>query len=336
MKGVICHGIGPASEVLSIENDLPRPSLKVGHVLVEVHATSVNPIDVKTRNGEVPNFLVKFPRILGGDLSGIVIESRSSSFPPGTNVIALTEGFNFRDAGQGCYCEYVSVPENLLVKLPESMDMVLAAGIPLVSVTALMALDSCMLKAGSHLLIVGGAGGVGTMCLQLARERGLEVTTTCSSRNVEFCKELGATHVIPYDEKNFWDDAVVGSYDAIIDLIGGDNELQGLKILKPTGTFVSVLNSGMTKKHGKVLGMLRTSVHIPLTKLKAFMGIGPAYRIIMVRPNASMLLKVIDSLEKGTIHPVVSEVLQLEDAVRAHQLIEAGKNSRGKIILQIK
>lgn len=239
--------------------------------------------------------------------------------------MGLTQGFQIWNPW-GTYAELTTACENDLVLVPDNLTMQEAAGIPLVSITAYMALDACESKtAGKKLLIQGGAGGCGTMCIQLAKLRGFEVTVTCSSRNIDFVKNLGADHAIDYKSQNFWERK--DRYDAVIDFVGGDAETNSLKVLRKDGTFVSVLSSS---------SILRTIWQACSQKTKSLLGLGPAYKIIMVHPDGRILQNIADYLQDGRIRPVIDKVMSLEDAAAAHEYMDQGKNSRGKVILTVK
>eukprot|EP00889_Picochlorum_renovo_P004501 jgi/Picre1/31531/NNA_006883.t1 len=215
-RAVVMRQFGSsAQEALELVTDHPKPKRGKGEVLIQVHGTSLNPVDCKTRRGEMPKFLVSLPKVLGGDVSGIVVESDSDAFPVGH-----------------------------LVMVPSDVDLVEAAGVPLVSVTASMALNAICPSGSSDaqhddtssedkkkkkILIHGGAGGVGSMCIQLAKQRGYEVYTTSSHE--EFCADLGADHVINYKTSRFWEMYGKGEFDAVIDPIGGEVETHSLQML---------------------------------------------------------------------------------------------------------
>jgi len=337
MKAVVLRKFGGAEEALELVEDYPKPKRAKGEVLIQVHGTSLNPVDCKTRRGEVPRFLVKLPKVLGGDVSGIVVESDSDTFPIGTRVMALTEGFQMWKPW-GCYCEYVSVPESQVVIVPEEVDLTEAGGVPLVAVTAYMALDAAGHADGSgkKILIHGGAGGVGTMCVQLAKYRGYEVSTSCSERNREFCIKLGADHVIDYKTSKFWEVYKKGEFDVVIDLIGGDVETHSLALLDSSGVFISVLNSGWVAKYGVTGGALKTMTQAVGGKIKAMLKLGPSYKLIMVSPNKEMLQDVSSLLAQKAISPVTSKVVPLSNVFDAHQEMDNGLTSRGKVVFSVR
>ncbi len=336
-KAVVMRRFGsPAKEALELVENHPKPKRGDGEVLIQVHGTSLNPIDCKTRRGEMPKFLISLPKVLGGDVSGVVVESDSDVFTVGSRVMALTAGFQMW-VPWGCYCEYVSVPEHHVVAVPSGVDLVEAAGVPLVSVTASMALnaisgDSCpsdaknddILVPKKKILIHGGSGGVGSMCIQLAKHRGYEVYTTSS--HDAFCTDLGADHVINYKTSRFWDVYGKGKFDAIIDPIGGAVETHSVQMLDRDGVFVCIMHSH------PLLTFAKKFLHT----LKHALGLGPAYHVIMVSPNQDILQEVAVLLEQKKVRPVISKVLPLSGVMDAHDEMDAGLNTKGKIVFAVR
>ena len=328
-RAVILRRFGSAKEALDVVEDHPKPKRRRDEVLIQVYGTSLNPIDCKTRRGEIPKILVALPKVLGGDVSGKVVESDSEAYPIGTRVMALTNAFHFW-VPWGCYCEFVSVPERHLVRVPDNVDLLEAAGVPLVSVTASMALNAIKPRPRdrnqSRILIHGGSGGVGSMCIQLAKHRGYEVYTTCSGMNTEFCKQLGADHAIDYTSNQFWNLYEKGYFDAIVDVIGGDVEQHSLKILDPLhGTFVCVLNTNP----------MSTVFRSFLYRIKHALGFSPSYHVVMVSPNQYIPKDVAALLDKAIIRPVVSKIVPLSDVVAVHDDMDHGVSPRGKVVLSI-
>lgn len=138
-------------------------------------------------------------------------------------------------------------------------------------------------------------------------------------------KSLGADHAIDYKSEKFWEGN--NRYDAVIDFVGGDADTNSLKVLRREGTFVSVLSSR---------SIFRIIWQAGIQKTKSLLGLGPAYRIIMVHPDGKILQNIADYLQAGMIRPVIDKIMSLEDAAAAHEYMDQGKNSRGKVILTVK
>lgn len=188
MRAVLVERYGDPS-VLVLKQDYPKPARGPSELLVRVHATSVN--DTKIRKGYLKWAGGVVPKVLGGDVAGVVEESDPGSrFQPGDKMWGLVAGYRW-SVKSGAYADYVSAPEAHFAPMPESLSFEEAAALPLVALTAWQALGTVRLEAGQgRVLVHAGSGGVGSMAVQLAKARGLQVTTTCSSRNVNLVKEV--------------------------------------------------------------------------------------------------------------------------------------------------
>src|SRR5580700_9125874 len=188
MKAVVIHSFG-SEKVLKLEN-LSRPAPKADEVLVKVHAASVNPVDYKTREGKFPVVKQeKLPVVLGRDVAGTIeaVGPSARRFKPGDEVYALL------DHELGGYAEYVVIREGDVSAKPKHLNFTEAAAVPLVAVTAWQGLfDHGKLQAGQHVLIHGGAGGVGHLAIQIAKARGARVSATAAKEDLEFVRGLGA------------------------------------------------------------------------------------------------------------------------------------------------
>ncbi len=308
MKAVRIHSYG-GSDALTFE-DVPRPEPGEGEILIRVHATSINPFDVALRSGYmVEYFNHTLPLILGIDVSGVVEQTgpNTNSFSPGDAVFTKTGVF--RD---GAYAEYVVVPAADVVEKPASLDHNQAAALPHVTITAWGALfDQGNLQPGQTVLIHGAAGGVGHMAVQLAKWRGAHVIGT-ASENFDLLDSLGVDHAINYTEAAFEDH--VHDIDLVVDTIGGETLQRSWGTLKPGGTLVSMIEQ-------------------PQQEIAEEHGVKPA--MLWTHPPTGETLKTISQLaDDGTITPVVSTILPLEEIKKGHQMIES-KHTGGKVVLQV-
>lgn len=308
MKAVRMHEHGDAS-VLRYE-DAPVPNPGEGEVLVRVHASGVNPVDWKIRDGNLGNLSSAMPYTLGYDIAGVVesLGDGVEGFAIGDDVFAYMP-----IRGGGGYAEFAVVATSALAKMPESIDYVHSAGVPLAALTAWQALiDIAQLQAGQTILIHAGAGGVGHFAVQIAKSLGATVITTASPRNHEFLRELGADQVIDYRTQNFWE--VAGEVDVVLDAIGGETQERSYDVLKEGGFLVSIVQPPAPEK------------------LKEH---GVRGQIFLVQPNAEDLTQIAKLIDAGKIVPHVSLTVPLEDVAKAHAQSEGG-HTRGKIVLKVR
>ena len=300
-------------EVIEINNNASKPSASSGQVLVEVHAGSLNPFDYKLRTGYMQKMIpLQFPFTIGGDFSGIVTElgENVSELKVGDEVFGQALALN---GGSGAIAEFAaSNVANSYLK-PKNIDFLQTASLPLVGASAIQALEEHIkLKSGQKILIHGGAGGIGSISVQLAKYLGAYVATTASSKDMEFVKSLGADEVIDYKTQKF--ENLLKDFDAVFDTVGGETIDKSFRILKKGGVIVSMLgapNSELAKQHNVT-------------------AIGQNTRI-----NSEMLARLTELVEKGAIKPQVDKVFPLERTREAFEYFENG-HPRGKVVIKIK
>ena len=321
MKAIRLHAPGGPEQV--VFEDAPMPTLQPGDALVRVLAsgTTRNELDWgPTYTDE--HGRSRTPSIPGHELCGIVealapdvaannaagnTGSAVTDITPGAPVYALTSFF--RD---GTAAEYIAVSAADLAPKPTTLDAIQAASVPLSGLTAWQALfDHAHLKKGQRILIHGGAGGVGTFAIQLARFIGAHVITTAHPRNIELVKSLGADEVIDYTKQRFEDHAA--DLDVVLDSLGGDTQQHSWRLLKRGGVLVSIAGE---------------SIEQPAPEL----GVRGVFFI--VKSNRGQLIELGKLIDKGHVKTVVSTVLPLEQAKKAFEMaFTAGKF--GKIVLQV-
>jgi alcohol dehydrogenase len=234
------------SEVLEINRSTPSindPS--EGMVLVTIKAAGVNPVDWKVREGFFKQMApLQFPATLGMDFSGVIEKVgegvSSSDLKQGDEVYGQA---GVLMGGSGAFAEMALAKSDTLAHKPRTLSHEQAAGLPLVGVSAWQALVETMrLSKGQKILIHGGAGGIGSIAIQLAKHLGAYVATTVSTNNIQFVKEdLGADEVIEYKSQRF-EDILPHDYDAVIDIVGGGTYTRSFKVLKRgSGIIVSTL-----------------------------------------------------------------------------------------------
>ena len=234
MRAARIHAAG-GPEALRIES-VPVPVPAAGEVLVRVHYASVNPVDWKLQErGRLP-----FPATPGGDFSGevIAVGPRVTDFACGDLVAGIV------DQGEraGSYAEYLTVPTTEIVRKPNAFTMVEAAAYPTVAVAAWRYLiQAADVQRGERVLVQGGAGGTGSVIVQIAKARGAYVIATASARNHDYLKEIGADEVIDYRATRFED--VVRNVDVVVDTVGGETLIRSEQVLRDGGRLVTLVGS---------------------------------------------------------------------------------------------
>src|SRR6478735_9919306 len=251
MKAVLCEQYG-GPEVLQMADDLPMPRVGPNGVLVQVHATSVNPVDWKLRRGWLDAVRpVVFPVIWGCDLSGVVTEvgPAVTLFKPSDEVYGFKDGYVAKTY-RGTYAEYVVAPEKTLAKKPGNLSHLEAACIPLAALTAWQALlGQGKLKQGQRVLIHAGAGGVGVMAIQIAKAFGAFVAATASTRNQDFLRELGADLAVDYTHDKI--SKVRPKFDLVLDGVGESVWAESFRALKVGGRLITLTPPIPEKATGK-------------------------------------------------------------------------------------
>ena len=299
-------------DVLRLVADAPKPQPAAGQVLVEVHAAGVNPFDWKVREGYMKDAIpLKFPATLGGDVSGTVAEVGEgvTGFEVGQPVYGQANAVS----GEGSYAEFTSVKAESLTAKPEGLDYETAAAAPLAGVSAYQALvDHAELKPGQKILIHGGAGGIGSFAIQLAKHIGAYVAATAATEDINYVKGLGADEVIDYKTQDF--SSIVKDYDVVFDTVGGDTFSKSHGVLAKGGIIVSMAAQ-------------------PDENLAKQYGVKSIYQSTQV--TRARLQKLTELLEQKVLTVHIDKVFPLEEAGDAQAYLQAGKH-HGKVVLKIK
>lgn len=217
--------------------DMPEPNIGDNEVLVAIHATALNQLDNKLKEGEFKLLLpYKFPLVLGHDFAGVItkVGSKVNRFKVGDEVFARPADFHI-----GTFAEYIAVNENDLALKPKNISMEEVASIPLVALTVWQAfVEKAQLKKGQKVFIQAGSGGVGTIAIQLAKHLGATVATTASVHNFELLKSLGADVLIDYKTQDF--ETILKDYDLVLNSQDEKTLAKSLRILKRGGKVVSI------------------------------------------------------------------------------------------------
>jgi NADPH:quinone reductase-like Zn-dependent oxidoreductase len=288
--------------------DFPDPVAAAGEVVVDVHAASVNGADWKVRIGDYKQ--TKFPFALGRDFSGVVAAV-------GAGVDDLKVGdpvFGVLDAGhEGAYAEKVAEKASIIAKKPDGLSHVDAAALALTGLTAIVSVeDTLKLQRGETILIQGGAGGVASFAIQLAKHLGARVITTASAKNLDYVRGLGADEVIDYNAKDFTE--AVSGCDAVFETVGGDVAQKSFAVLKPGGRAAFIASGQQAPKPS------RTDV----TSLRPAVG----------RTRRHME-RVAQLYLAGAVRPPEVKLYRLSEVADAHRLSES-RHFRGKLIFQVR
>lgn len=328
MKAQIIQSFGDPS-VFQLE-EVSKPELKPGHVLIQVKASSVNPIDAKVRAGAVPAVAPEFPAVLHGDVAGLVsaVGEGVTEFKVGDEVFGCAGGF--KGTG-GALAEFMLADADLLAHKPKNLTMEEAAALPLVAITAWEALfNRAHLVPGQDILIHAATGGVGHIAIQLAKWKGATVYTTASSQEkLEIGTRLGADVTINYREESVHD--YVQKYtdgkgfDVVFDTVGGENLDRSFEAAAVHGTVAAIAarsTHDLSPVHSKGL-----SLHVTFMLLKIL-------NKDMHKQYGEILKKVAKVVEEGKLRPLVDpNMFTFDEVSKAHEYIESGK-AIGKIVLK--
>jgi NADPH:quinone reductase-like Zn-dependent oxidoreductase len=318
---------------LTIE-EVAIPQAGDDDVLVKIVASSINPIDLKTKDGGLKMLLkYQMPLILGSDFSGIITEvgSAVTKFKVGDAVYGRVQKNRI-----GTFAQYIAVDQGDIAIKPKNLTFEEATSIPLVGLTSYQALHDVMqLQPGQKVLIQAGSGGIGTIAIQIAKELGAYVTATTSAKNFELVKSLGADKVIDYRTENFQD--ILSDYDFVFDTQGGKILENAFKIIKPGGKVVSISglpNARFADEYKQPLWkkLAFSLATLNLTKLEK--ETKADYYFLFMKPNGEQLETLGNLLEKGKIKPVIDRVIPFEQINEAFEYSKSGR-AKGKIILKI-
>lgn len=309
MRAVRMHGYG-SSEVMRLD-ETPMPEPGAGEVRIRIHAAGVNPIDWKTRAGRLQkNYPVTLPYTPGRDMSGIIdaIGSGVTRWSIGDQVIAMSSG--------GGFAEYAVVAEQEVAPKPVKLTHEQAAGIPVAAWTAWRTLiETADVQRNQRVLIHGGAGGVGSMAVQLAHWRGAHVIATASERNHEYLKSIGADEVIDYRTTRFED--VTRDIDVVLDTVGKDTLARSPAVVREGGMLLTIVSAPPTEACTQ-------------RKIRC-----PNWSAQNKKYGGEQLEQLGPLFDAGKLAVNVDAVFPLAEASKALELSEAGR-ARGKIIVKVR
>ena len=309
--------------------NLPIPSVSPNHVLIKVAATSVNPVDLKIRQGTVADIAPDFPAVLHGDVAGIIeaVGKGVTNFQAGDEVYACAGGVK---GTSGALAEYMLADADLVARKPKSLSMAEAAALPLVSITAWNGLvDRAKVQSGQKVLVYGGTGGVGHIGVQLAKWMGAKVYALVSSEEkAAIALSLGAHVTINYHQtsvEEFVAEHTNGDgFDIVFDTVGNDNLQNAFQAAKLNGTVVSTVS--LSKQNLTLLHAKGLTLHL-------------VYMLISMLSNrdrishGKVLSQLADLVDAGKVRPLIdSKSFTFTDVAAAHAHLESA-TAIGKIIL---
>lgn len=326
MKAQVINHFGDASVFELVE--MPKPVITSGKVLIKVMATSVNPIDCKIRSGAVPDIAPYFPAVLHGDVAGIVeaVAEDVTAFKKGDEVYGYAGGVRGQN---GALAEYLLADARVMQKKPKNASFAQAAALPVVSITAWLALfERATLKKGQSILIHGGVGGVGHIAVQLAKYAGAQVYTTVTKEaDIPLAKSFGADEVILSSESV--DDYVTRltqgkGFEIVFDTVGGPNLANSLKAAAINGQVVTTAartTLDLTPMHHKALSLHVVFILLPLVMNENLDSLGKALSEITQLVETSQLKIMLDP-----------HSFTLAEVCDAHRLVESHL-AKGKVVL---
>jgi len=298
---------------------------------VKVKSTSLNPVDSWIRRGYGKDLFEtqrKLPIIPGRDFSGSVVGVGSNvwNFKVGDDVFAATWPLD-----EGCHAEYVAVHEGYVSLKPKTLSHKESSSLPYVGLTAYRALiDIAQMKRGQSILILGGAGGVGTFALQLSKHFGCFVTVTSNNKHHQKLTSLGADCVVESDIDH------AGSFAIILDCVGGTRRTEAFTKLNRGGHLVTLLGDliRLTDERGVIPGLTSASVQLLSEKLVQKAGLGVDYDWALFRPSGMKLEEIAKLVDSKAIKPVVdNSQFHFDQIIEAYEHFESGTAS-GKVTIQ--
>jgi NADPH2:quinone reductase len=296
-------------EVMALE-DAPVPQPGPGQLLVRVRAASVNPIDWKMRRGLLAGvFPLAFPRTLGRDCAGEVaaLGEGVNGFVPGVMVAGVAD-----PRTGGTHAEFALLPATQVAPVPEHLGAAAAASLCVAGLSASIALvEVAQVGAGQRVLIHAGAGGVGSLAIQIGRHLGAEVIATASAANRDYCLALGAARVIDYHSADFV--AAAAPCDVVLDTLGGEVHRRSERVLRSGGLLVALSAAPIPAGPG------RADVRVVTAQVQA---------------TRQRLARIFEWAVTGVLRPQVGGMFAFADAPHAYAASE-GAHARGKLVITL-
>ncbi len=314
MKAIVYQKYG-SPDVLELQ-EIEKPAVTDGELLVRVLAASVNPLDWHFMRGAplvvraMAGLLKPKRKILGADFAGRVEEvgGKVTQFQPGDEVFGSGNPL-------GAFAEYLCVPEDRVVLKPANLTHEEAASVPVAALTALQGLrDKGKIQPGHNALINGASGGVGTFAVQIAKSFGAEVTGVCSTRNLDMVRSIGADRVVDYSNEDF--SRTGARYDLIFDLVGNRSGSDYRRALQANGIYVTAGGGSVVRTQWMVMTGGKNMVSM------------------FTKPNREDMGFIRELLEAGKVTPVIDRRYKLSEVPEALRYLEEG-HAQGKVVITV-
>ncbi len=334
MRAFVVERYGGADSVRA--GDVPDPQVGDDDVLVRIHAASVNPLDLKTRDGDFKAILpYRVPFVLGNDLAGVVVAVGTgvTRFAVGDEVYARPDKDRI-----GTFAELIAIGQDDVAIKPTTLTMEEAASIPVVALASWQALvERANVQPGQQVLIHAGSGGVGTIAIQLAKHLGANVATTASTSNIDLVRGLGADVVVDYKKQAF--ETILHDYDVVLDTLGGDTLNKSLQVLKPGGNVISIVgppDPAFAKELGANLIVKLAMTALSFRTRQRARRHHLTYSFLFMRASGDQLRELTALIDAATIRPVVDKVFPFESTRDALAYVEEGRTKAGKVVIRMK
>ncbi len=298
-------------DAVAISDKAKKPTIADNQALIKVHAASVNPFDITVREGGARQMTeLTLPATLGGDFAGTIVElgANTNGFKIGQKVFGQASPLS----GNGSFAEFAPVLIKQLQLAPNNIDPIHAAALPLVSVSAYQAIiETIDLKPNQKILIHGGAGGIGSIAIQIAKNIGAYIATTANEKDLEYVKNLGADEVIDYKSQDF--SSILKEYDAVFDTVGKETAIKSVNVLKNGGSMVSMVSNiddGLIDKKEIIFKHQFTQV------------------------SQEKLHEIKQMVEAGIIKVNVDKIYSISETAEALEYLKTGQ-PRGKVVIRI-
>lgn len=311
--------------------DIPTPTPGPGDVLVDIRAASINPLDRMVRDGQFKQTLhYRPPFVLGHDVAGVITEvgPDATGFQVGDPIFARP-----RDLRIGTFADTIAIAAADIARKPDSLTVAEAAAVPLVALAAWQALvDVAGVQPGQKVLVHGGAGGLGSTVLQLAKHLGATVATTAHTRDLDRVHTLGADVAIDYTSQDFANE--LHGYDLVLDSLGGPNLEKSLTVLRPGGLAISVAgppDRAFAAQLGQpllapIMALMSRSIRRRAKRL------GVRYRFLFMHSDGAQLAHLAALYDAGSLQPVLDRTFDFDHTLQAMAYVENG-HARGKVVI---